>query len=335
MGLISLLKKKNDKILFTTPSHCGKFFICHKFYQWYKADISEVDAYNPEKILEESERWATNIYGSKYTKYLTNGSTSGVIAAVLATEAKKILIWDQAHPCHRNACKLANAEVVEYNLPLDEELGVYKAITAEKVMTLLNEYKPNAIVITSPTYEGFVADVAKISKICKEKGVKLIVDEAHGALYPFSENLPQSAVKFADYTVQSLHKTAGGLNPTALLHSNDNDPNDALKMISTTSPSYPMLATIEANIRFLNSTKGRRKINELISNIKELEITQYNDDPTKILLKGGHNLSKKLFVEYGIEDERTNQKTTMLLCGVGTDKAKLARLKKALRNIVL
>lgn len=332
MGLVSLLKKKNNKTLFTTPSHGGKLFIYHKFYQWYKSDISEVDAYNPEEALYASEKQASDIYGTKYTKYLTNGSTSGIIAAVLASNAKKILIWNFAHPCHKNACKLANIKTIEYDLPLDEELGVYKAITPEKVSGLIRTHNPEAIIITSPTYEGFVANIEEISYICKKNNIKLIVDEAHGALYPFSENLPISAVKFADYTIQSLHKTAGGINPTALLHSNDNNPTEALKMISTTSPSYPMLATIEANIKFLNSKRGRKIISDLISNIKELDLEQLNDDPTKILLKGGYKLSEALYNNYRIEDERTNEKTTMLLCGIGTDMAKLKRLKKALHN---
>lgn len=56
MGLLSLLRKKNRTTLFTTPSHDGKLCILHKFYQWYRADISEVDAYNPEAALYEAEK---------------------------------------------------------------------------------------------------------------------------------------------------------------------------------------------------------------------------------------------------------------------------------------
>ena len=175
------------------------------------------------------------------------------------------------------------------------------------------------------------ANIKEISKVCKKNNVTLIVDEAHGALYPFSDRLPESAVKFADLTVQSLHKTAGGLNPTALLHSNNIDPTEALNMISTTSPSYPMLATIEANINYLNSSRGRKAIETLIDNIKALNIPQGGDDITKILIKkagvSGLELSEILFEKYGIEDERTNDKSTMLLCGIGTDTKKLAKLK--------
>lgn len=334
MSLINVLRKRKcDKILFTTPSHSGRFCIYHKFYQWYRSDISEIDALEPEKALLEAEKKAAKIYGAKFTKFLTNGSTSGVITAILASKPKKILVWDESHPCHRNGAKLANTEIIEYSLPINEELGVYNAITPEIVEQLIQEHNPDTFVITSPTYEGFVADVENISRICRLANVTLIVDEAHGALYPFSEELPESAVRHADFTVQSLHKTAGGINPTALLHSNNIDPSEALKLVTTTSPSYPMLATIEANIKFLSSKRGSKHIKELLENIKALDIEQLNDDPTKILLKGGFELSDKLFNEYGIEDERTNQKTTMLLCGIGTNVKKLERLKKVLKHL--
>lgn len=334
MSIISVLKKKHHNKLFTTPSHGGKFCLFHKFYQWYRCDISEVDTLNPQKGLIEAQNKAAKIYGTKYTKFLTNGSTSGVIAAILASQSKKILIWDKAHICHKNGAKISGAELVEYSLPIDEELGVYRAITPSKVQELIKEHKPDTIVITTPTYEGFCADIKEISAICQSHNVILIADEAHGALYPFSENLPESAVKYADFTVQSLHKTAGGINPTALLHSIKIDPSEALEMITTTSPSYPMLATIENNINFLNSKRGRKHIESLISNIKELNLPMLNDDPTKILIKGGYKISELLYNKYGIEDERTNDKTTMLLCGVGTDKKMLTKLKQALTNFV-
>ncbi len=342
MSLISILKRKNRKTLFTTPSHDGKLCIYHKFYQWYRSDISEVDAYNPEEALELAEKKATKIYGTQSTHFLTNGSSCGIIASTLATckRGDKLLIWNKSHPCHRNAGMLAGAEIIEYELPYNKEWGIYERL--ENIDELLDKYSPKAIIVTSPSYEGIVSDIPKISEACKKRGIYLIVDEAHGALYPFSEELPQSAIKYADFTVQSLHKTAGGINPTALLHCNcDLDIKKALKMISTTSPSYPMLATIEANIKFLNSKKGRKKIAELISQIKEIksELTNlefYGDDITKILVKKsgltGFELSEILFDKLNIEDERTNEKSTMLLTGLGTTKEKLNRLKK-LKNI--
>lgn len=338
MGLISILKHKCRKTLFTTPSHGGEFCIYHKFYQWYHSDISETDAYNPEEALRKAEEKAAKIYRVKTVKFLTNGSTSGIIAAVLACCRKgdKLLIWDNAHPSHSNAGKLAGAEIITYQLPYNEEWGIYEAVNNTE--DLIKKYSPRAIIITSPSYEGIVSNIPEISRICKKYGVYLIVDEAHGALYPFSGNLPESAVKYADFTIQSLHKTAGGINPTALLHCNcDLDINKALSRINTTSPSYPMLATIEANINYLNSAKGRKKIECLISEIKKIKksltnLQFYGDDITKILIKkdglSGQELSELLFDRYNIEDERANEKSVMLLTGLGTSKEKLRRLSR-------
>ncbi len=339
MSLINLFRKQNRKTLFTTPSHGQRFFVFNKFHQFYKYDISETDAHNPQEALSKAQEHAAKIYGTKYTRFLTNGSTSGIIAAVLACTNKgdKVLLWKNAHPSHLNAVKLAGCEPVFYDLPIDEKWGVPDKTTLD----ILNLRDIKAVIVTSPTYEGIVSDIKEIKQACKN--TYLIVDEAHGALYPFSNDLPESAVQIADFTIQSLHKTAGGLNPTALLHANcECDIDKALSMISTTSPSYPILATIEANINYLNSIRGRKKISSLIESIKNLRSECVNiefgaDDITKILIKKqgitGFELSERLFEDFDIEDEKTNEISTMLLCGIGTDEKKLERLRKALLKI--
>ena len=338
MSLINLLKKTNRKTLFTTPSHGQSFFIFHKFRQFYKYDISETEAQNPQAALEKAQAHASEIYKTKQTLFLTNGSSSGIIASVLAcTKPKdKVLIWRNAHPSHLNAVELAGCEPVFYDIPMLNGWGIPDK-TAPK---LLNLSGIKAVIITSPTYEGIVSDIRKIKKICKN--TYLIVDEAHGALYPFSDKLPQSAVNIADFTVQSLHKTAGGLNPTALLHVNCNiDAAKALDKINTTSPSYPLLASIEATINYLNSSRGRKKLSQLINNIENLRQNTTNiefggDDITKILIKKsnltGFELSEKLY-DLGIEDEKTNKISTMLLTGIGTSYEKLQRLSKVLKKL--
>ena len=348
MSLISLLHKNNRKTLFTTPSHGQRFFIFNKFRQFYKYDISETETHAPVRALLQAQERAKKIYKTKNTYFLTNGSTSGIIASVLACTQKgdKVLIWRNAHPCHLNAVKLAGCEPVFYDLPIDDNWGIPTKTPPDTVSSLLTAHcspEIKAVIVTSPTYEGIVSDIRALKDVCAKNGAYLIVDEAHGALYPFSDKLPESAVNIADFTIQSLHKTAGGLNPTALLHVNcDIDASDALSMINTTSPSYPLLASIEANINYLNSKKGRKKIDELIENIKALraecpDIEFGGDDITKILIKKegltGFELSEKLFDNFGIEDEKTNEVSTMLLTGIGTTKEKLERLKKALKRM--
>ena len=337
--MIKTLKKRTRKKLFTTPSHAQKFCIFSKLKQLYKYDISEVDEYNPQEALKKSQQRAAKIYGTNYTYYLTNGSTSGIIAAVLACvkQGEKVLIWNKAHRCHENAVKLAGGIPVYYNLEKDNEWGIYKSAP-----TSIIKKDVKAIIVTSPTYYGITSDIEALSKLCKQYGVFLIVDEAHGALYPFGLN--KSAIcQGADFVIQSLHKTAGGLNPTALLHNNTNrDVQPFLDMITTTSPSYPLLASIEKNINYLNSSKGRKKIKELIKNIENLkEDVKTVDflqghDITKIVIKkqgmSGFELSEFLF-KNNIEDEITNEKSTMLLCGIGTDKKMFTHLKNVLNKL--
>lgn len=345
MSLVKLLKKKNKKLLFTTPSHSQCLKLYRPFFDVYKIDISETEAHNPQEALEKAEKRASKIYGTANTCFLTNGSTSGIIASVLAcvNSGDKVLIWKDAHPCHLNAVKLAGGIPVFYDLDIDEQWGVPLETNPDMIEQYIKAYEVKCVIITSPTYEGIVSNVKKIKKICEKYGVYLIVDEAHGALYPFSDRLPESAVKIADFTVQSLHKTAGGLNPTALLHTNTNlNIRKALSMINTTSPSYPLLASIEENINFMNSWWGKRKLNQLIDELEKLHeecpnCEFFGDDITKILVKvdgiSGEELSEILFNNYNIEDEKTNEKSTMLLCGIGTDKNKIRKLKKALQNL--
>lgn len=338
MTFRKLIRSSFKNILFTTPSHAQKFFLFKKFRHVYKYDVSETDTHSPQEMLYEAESNASKIYGTKQTKFLTNGSSSGIIGAVLScvNEGDKVLVWRNAHRCHHNAIKLAGAIPVYYDLPLNE-FGVTTSFTnPEKYL----DKSIKAIIVTSPTYEGYVSDIKNIKSVCEKFGTYLIVDEAHGALYPFSEELPQTAIPYADFTVQSLHKTAGGLNPTALLHVNC-DIELKLDMITTTSPSYPLLMTIENNINYLASKRGKKEINKLINNLKELrkDLTDYqfgSDDITKILIKKegltGYKLSEKLY-ELGIEDEKTNEVSTMLLTGIGTKKDKLEKLKFALKKI--
>ncbi len=341
MSLVNLFRKQNRKYLFTTPSHGQKFCVFHKFRQFYKYDISETEAQDPQSALNQAQKIAANIYKTMHTYFLTNGSTSGIIASVLSctNNGDKVLIWKNSHPCHENAVKLAGCSPVYYEVPIIKDWGIPDKTTSD----LINVKGVKAVIVTSPTYEGIVSDIKELKKICEKNGAYLIVDEAHGALYPFSDKLPQSAVNIADFTIQSLHKTAGGLNPTALLHTNcELDVEKTLSMINTTSPSYPLLASIEANINYLNSKRGRAKLNKLIAGIENIRNTIKNidfggDDITKILIKkngmNGYELSEKLFEIFNIEDEKTNKISTMLLCGIGTSEKKLEHLKKSLLKI--
>lgn len=345
MSLIRLLSEKPEKTLFTTPSHGQKFFIYEPLKEMYKLDISETECQDPQEALKVAQLRARAIYHTYSTTFLTNGSTSGIIAAVLSCTqvGDKVLISSNSHPCHFNAVRLAGARALTYDLEIDKDWGVPLEVKPEVIDFYLSRYNIKTVIITSPSYEGIISDIEEIKAVCEKHGAFLIVDEAHGALYPFSELLPISAVNIADFTVQSLHKTAGGLNPTALLHCNcEVDVSHALNMFMTTSPSYPLLASIEANINYLDSRAGRKEIDNLVIRLDRMRekcrgCEFFGDDPTKVLIRvpgiSGYELSEMLYEDFGIEDEKTNEKSTMLLCGIGTDSKKIDRLQHVLSKL--
>ncbi len=345
MSLVRLLESKFNKTLYTTPSHGQKFCIYEPLKEMYKIDISETECHDPEEALNQAQMRARTIYHTYSTTFLTNGSTSGIIAAVLSCTqvGDKVLIASNSHPSHFNAVRLAGARALTYDLDIDPDWGVPLEAKPEVIEYFLSRYNIRTVIITSPSYEGIISDIEEIKSICERHEAFLIVDEAHGALYPFSDKLPLSAVNVADFTVQSLHKTAGGLNPTALLHCNcEIDVRPALNMFTTTSPSYPLLASIEENIEYLNSREGRKEIDNLITRLDNMRMKCkgcefFGDDPTKVLIRvpgvSGYELSEMLYEDFDIEDERTNEKSTMLLCGIGTDNKKIDRLQHVLAKL--
>src|SRR5574344_2655145 len=159
MGFNKLIKNKYRNLLFTTPSHSQKFCIVNKFRHFYKYDVSETDTHCPEEMLEEAQQYAASIYNTKATYFLTNGSSSGIIASVLSCVKKneRVLLWSNSHRCHKNAVILSGAIPVYYDLPIDDEIGVTKGVSPEIIENYLkNNSDIKAVIISSPTYEGFV-----------------------------------------------------------------------------------------------------------------------------------------------------------------------------------
>ncbi len=368
MSIIKFVKKfkKINRTLFTTPSHSQgagaapevasmlgrKFFSC---------DYSEAEGFDnlsrPVGIIKLAQDNAAKIYNAKSAFFLTNGSTSGIVAAMNAilNRNDKVLICRNCHKSVYNGLVITGAVPIWFMPYYNRDWGIYDPINIDYLEEMLRKNKDiKLFIMTNPTYEGVISDVNRIANICKKYNVKLLVDEAHGALWNFHRALGVPAIlDGADIVVQSLHKTAGALNPSAiLLIGNDSDISprqiqESLNLITTTSPSYPLLINIEGTINYLNSEKGRAKISELVKNINRcvrtlrdipnLEVYTYNNDVTKILVKltnvSGFELSNILFEKYNIEDELANEKSVLFLTGIGTTKSKLKKLEKALTEI--
>lgn len=368
MSIIKFIEKfrKTHRIMYTTPSHGQGEFIAPQSLKligkkFFKCDYSEMEGFdnlsNPKGIIKASQENAAQIYGAKSTFFLTNGSTSGIVAAMYALlrRGDKVLIARNCHKSVYNGLVLTGAIPIWIMPQYNKDWGIFETINLDYLTEMFEKNKDiKAFILTNPSYEGVMSDIYRISYICKRYKVKLIVDEAHGALWNFHKSLGTPAIlQGADIVVQSLHKTAGALNPSALLHIGENSLvkpksiQDALNLITTTSPSYPLLVNIEGTINYLASDKGKSHLlnlvkwtNRLIRNLKNipnLEVYSNNNDVTKLLVKvtnmAGFELSDILFNKYGIEDELANEKSVLFLIGVGTTKEKLKKLEKALVEI--
>ena len=361
MSIIKLLSKKQNKILFTTPSHNQKSPFNKKYKAYYNDDFSEIDGFdnlsNPKGAILIAQGRASEILGTKYTYFITQGATTAIHCAMKAIiePNDKVLVARNCHKSVFNGLILTFAQIDWFLPENDEKWGIYTHIDVEKLEATfkLNQYK--AFIMTSPTYEGINSDIKKISDLCKKYNIYLIVDEAHGFLNNFCNLLPKSAIEQgADISINSLHKTGGALNQTALLNINKHMQNvdfeifqKTINLFHTTSPSYPLLANIEQCISFLNSTHGRNKITNLLNEISNFKdnLLQYNvkfyenenHDPTKILLQkegiNGFELSDVISEKFNIEDEMCNNNSCLYLTGIGTTKHNLNKLKNALKKI--
>ena len=365
MNLWKLINS-NKKTLFTTPTHSGKSLFFKELNEFYKRDLSEIEGFdnlsNPKGAIRNAQFKACEIYGTEKTLFLTQGATTGILAVMKAVirPTDRILIARNCHKSVYNGAVITNAEV-DWIMPdtkseISNEFGVYGGIDPVQLenQLKLNDYR--AFIMTNPTYEGVCSDIETIAKICKQYNTYLIVDEAHGSLFNFSDSFPKSAIQSgADFSVNSLHKNAGSINQCAIVHMSKDcigiDPNkfqEAVNIFHTTSPSYPMLAVIEDNIDFLSSKEGLKEIDELVLNILNfknyfkntpVKFLEYeNQDITKLFIKiegmSGYKLSEILYDKYDIEDEFNNDFGALFLCGIGTTKSKLDKLRIALIRIL-
>lgn len=233
----------------------------------YRIDITEIDGFDDlhhaEGILRDAQERAARVYHADETHFLVNGSTVGILSAILGTTEKgdSILVARNCHKSVYHAIYLNELDPVYLYPKFDTEQGLSTEIDAADVQKALEEHpKICAVMIVSPTYDGVVSDIEKIAEIVHAKGCPLIVDEAHGAHFGFDPYFPKSAnIYGADLVINSLHKTLPALTQTALLHVNGNMVNrrkvkQYLDMLQTSSPSYILMASIDACIGMLEET---------------------------------------------------------------------------------
>ncbi len=364
-------------VRFHMPGHKGKGELYARYgYGDFlggalKWDITEIpgadDLFHQEGVLKDLSERYRRLYGCKKSYPLVNGSSCGLIAAVLASvpRGEGILLARNCHKSVYNGAELAgavNAYVYPEILPGWDVAG---SVGPEEVGKALDEHPETAaVVITSPNYYGIQSDISAIAEIVHKKGKILIVDQAHGAHFPFFQELKEGGeeVDFpclsaerqgADLVISSLHKTMASLGQTALLNvCTDRVPTDlleqALQVTQTSSPSYLLTASMDINAGILEDhapelmhgwnelTKFFYTEAEKIPGLEVMrepmqDLTKFNVSMRRLGLNAvqlqDEMMERGVFPEFAVGD------IVMCLTGIGTGLKDVENLLFVLRNI--
>ncbi len=224
-------------------------------------DITEIDGFDnlhgASGILADSMERAAALWGADRSFYLVNGSSGGILAGIraLTRRGDAVLVTRAAHKSVYHAIELCGLRPVFLMPPVLTE-GFFGSVSPDAVAAALKAHpEVRLVILTSPTYEGVISDIASIAEIAHKAGIPLLVDEAHGAHLSLSPYFVGGAVQAgADIVVQSLHKTLPSLTQTAILHVRGTLVDTErlahqLSVFQTSSPSYLFLSSMDGCVR--------------------------------------------------------------------------------------
>ena len=327
----------------------------------YKIDITEIegfdDLHHAEGILKEAQIRAARIYHADETHFLINGSTVGILSAIAGVTKKgdTILVARNCHKSVYHAIYMNELNPVYLYPEFNHCAQLNTEVSVDDVREALDKYPSiRAGVIVSPTYDGGVSDVEAIAEAVHEKGIPLIVDEAHGAHFGFHPYFPQNAnTRGADIVIHSLHKTLPALTQTALLHINGSlasrkGVREYLRMLQSSSPSYVLMSSIDSCIDMLENrrkelfdpyVKMLEKMRGRLRQLKRLELVETeNFDRSKIVISVRHaDMSSKrlyriLLNEYHLQMEMVAGTYILAMTSIGDTEDGMERLARALKE---
>lgn len=355
---------ESDVYPFHMPGHKRRAL---PFPNPYTIDITEIDGFDnlhhAEGLIREAEERAAKLYGADRSYYLVNGSTCGLLAAICAAARRgdKVLAARNCHKAVYHAISMQGL-AAEFLYPAITRGDLQGQITAAQVEEALTKHPDIAVVIlTSPTYEGIVSDVAAIAACCHAHGAALIVDEAHGAHFGFGAGFPENAVRLgADAVIMSLHKTLPSFTQTALLHCNGGRIDTErvaryLGVYETSSPSYLFMAGMDACIDLIREqgaelfAQYRRRLDAFYrdtADLTQLHVMRREDlckeeaydwDDSKLMIyagtMGGEALHQELLGHYHLQMEMVSADYVLGMTSLMDTDEGMLRLVTALHEI--
>ena len=294
----------SDSVSFHMPGHKGSLLYRENGYEDFlkrliDCDITEIpgadNLFQTEGIIKATMERYRKLYGAKASYLLINGSSCGLISAIMTCVPRggKIIIARNCHKSVFNGVSIAGAEPVYAYPEIIEGFGITGEITAKEIQRCLDEAPDaSAVLLPSPNYYGVCSDIEKIAEAVHQCGKVLIVDQAHGAHLKFFDQyigIPAQAAENqgADIVIDSTHKTLASFTQTAVANvcSDRIDKyafEDALQKMESTSPSYLMMASLDINADILEKHELKTPMAVVLSECELLldenhEIEEYKE----------------------------------------------------------
>lgn len=378
MPLLEALKKYiDDKVIpFHVPGHkqgrgipMWREFIGQKVLQLDVNGMEDLDNIcNPIGVIKQSEKLMAELYDADDCFFLVNGTTQGVQAMILGScePGDEIIVPRNAHKSTIGAFILSGAVPVYITPEINYELGIAMGLDVEEVKRTIEKHiYAKAVFVINPTYYGTVSDLRAITEMAHDNAMMLLADEAHGAHFPFSDELPEHAMKIgADMSAVSIHKTGGSMTQSSILLIKGDkawasDMKTVLNLTQTTSASYILMGSLDA-ARYQLAHDGNSLINkvlqlaryarEKINQIDGLyafgqEIVgtsgSFGFDETKLGINvrrlglTGYEMEHILRHEYNIQIEMADLYNILAIIGIGDDQDMVDSLIEALKQISL
>lgn len=275
--------ENSELISFHTPSHAGNLnketLLCDVTELFYSDNLL-----SPQGAIKDLETYIASAYNAEACFISTQGATHNIFQAIFATyENGAFLTVGKCHASVYNALRLFKAKTYHVD-NLDDNTVLPKCV--------------KTVIITSPDYFGNVINLEKISLKLKKENVSLIVDASHGSHFAFSNELPVSAVEYADLVIHSLHKTLHVITGGSVLLCKERFAEKAFlcrKLLHTTSPSYMVICSVENAVKefVFNGEKYYRQIktetDKLKADIKPPFEIVSNDDFTRLVIKSPYD----------------------------------------------
>lgn len=246
LHIYEMLRRAPRHVSFHTPGH--------KRGKWDITELSFSDNLSaPNGVILRAERDIAQILGSARSFILTDGSTCGVLCMLYASKVRRLFVPRDAHRSVFHGCKLMGIEIVRGG----EDGGELPRVTSAEEIEAAEAI--DGVLLTSPDYYGRIPDLKAIRAACDRRGLLLLIDGAHGGHLHGEANY---AGNYADLWVDGVHKSLPALTQGAVVSARTQALGEALSeaadIFRTSSPSYPIMASVEYAVKAKKNEKVRK-----------------------------------------------------------------------------